>query len=157
MPAIDDARDATADRLDLRRRHLELLRAGGRLLRGLLDRLHRRGDVLQTRELLAGLHEQVCILIDKSIASLVSGDELLAEEVIRAKGQVNRLSQEAEKYIALRLTADEPNRVATFRLETEMIEYLKRMYYFAKRIAKLVSGLDEPSRVSPDLSPGLAG
>ena len=123
-----------------------------------LDRLEGGIQVSEeTRELLAGLHEQVCILIDKSITSMVSGDILLAEEVIHAKGKVNGLSQEAEKHIALRLTADEPNRVATFRLETEIIEYLKRMYYFAKRIAKLVSGLDEPSLTSPGLKPELAG
>ena len=55
-----------------------------------------------------------------------------------AKEEVNRLADAAELHLTRRLAADEPNRLAAFRLESEVIEYLKRMYYFAKRIAKLV-------------------
>ena len=32
--------------------------------------------------------------------------------------------------------------MATFRVETDLIENLKRIYYFAKRIAKLVRAAD---------------
>jgi phosphate:Na+ symporter len=63
----------------------------------------------------------------------------LAEEVMAAKLDINRLANAAEEHLAQRLIADEPNRLATFRIETEIIEYLKRVYYFAKRIAKVVA------------------
>ena len=39
---------------------------------------------------------------------------------------------------AQRLVADEPNRLATYSVEMDLIEKLKRIYYFAKRIAKTV-------------------
>ena len=37
---------------------------------------------------------------------------------------------------AVSLLADAPNRIATYSVEMEMIEKLKRIYYFAKRMAK---------------------
>lgn len=39
--------------------------------------------------------------------------------------------------------AGEPNRLIAFRLESELIEYPKRIFYFAKRIAKLATD-DQP-------------
>jgi len=38
-----------------------------------------------------------------------------------------------------RLTADESKRLQTYSLEVEIIEKLKRIYYFTKRIAKAAS------------------
>ena len=40
------------------------------------------------------------------------------------------------------MTVDEPNRLETFSIEIEIIEYLKRVYYFAKRIAKVTADAD---------------
>ncbi|MCA9050452.1 MAG: PhoU domain-containing protein, partial [Planctomycetaceae bacterium] len=75
---------------------------------------------------------------ERAIRALVSNDLEAAKEVADAKQEVNRLSAEAERHLSRRLAADEPNRLAMFRLESELMEYIKRMYYFAKRIAKLV-------------------
>ena len=43
-----------------------------------------------------------------------------------------------ERYQAQRLIADAPNRIAAYSVEMEVIEKLKRIYYFAKRMAKTV-------------------
>ena len=59
-----------------------------------------------------------------------------------AKLEINQLAMAAENHLANRLVAEEPNRLATFRIESEIIEYLKRVYYFAKRIAKVVAEAD---------------
>jgi len=56
--------------------------------------------------------------------------------------EINQLALAAENHLANRLVAEEPNRLATFRIESEIIEYLKRVYYFAKRIAKVVAEAD---------------
>ena len=48
------------------------------------------------------------------------------------------MTAEAEEHLTDRLTADAPHRLAVFRLETELVEALKRIYYFAKRISRLV-------------------
>ena len=100
-----------------------------------------------TRELINELHDQVYRAIEQSLQALVESDGDLAEQAIAAKGEINALAQATQNYVALRLTAAEPNRVATFRLESELIEYLKRIYYFAKRIAKLTAGTDPADRI----------
>ena len=40
------------------------------------------------------------------------------------------------EHLGVRLTSDDPNRAVLFRVESQMVEHQRRMYYFAKRIAK---------------------
>jgi phosphate:Na+ symporter len=81
----------------------------------------------------------------------VEHDPSIAKEVLEAKMEINRLVTEAEEHLSRRLSADEPNRLIAFRLESEIMEYLKRMYYFAKRIAKLVDANGHIKLQSTDL------
>ena len=40
--------------------------------------------------------------------------------------------------------SDDPDRLVTYRIETQAIEVYKRIYYFAKRIARTVAkGVEE--------------
>ena len=91
-----------------------------------------------TREVLELFHHEVCDSVEEALRALVGQDAELARHVTARKSDVNRICDRAESHLARRLSADEPNRLAAFRLESEIIEYLKRVYYFAKRIAKLV-------------------
>ena len=91
-----------------------------------------------TREILRSLHEKVQWAVEKATEAVASGDAESAREVIEAKAEINRLTEEAEAHLSDRLTADAPHRLAAFRIETELVEALKRIYYFAKRIARLV-------------------
>ena len=91
-----------------------------------------------TQEILQSLHDRVTWSVEHSVQALVAGDADAAREIMDAKDDINLLADEAEGHLARRLTAEEPNRIYVFRIESEMIEYLKRVYYFAKRIAKLV-------------------
>jgi phosphate:Na+ symporter len=95
-----------------------------------------------TQEKLRALHLKVCWAVDAAGQALVDSDQQLAEEVMAAKLEINQLALAAETHLANRLVAEEPNRLATFRIESEIIEYLKRVYYFAKRIAKVVVEAD---------------
>jgi phosphate:Na+ symporter len=106
-------------------------------------RLERSVQMSQsTQELLNALHNKVCWTVEAVWQALVESDQQLAEEVMAAKLEINRLAMEAENHLANRLVAEEPNRLATFQIESEIIEYLKRVYYFAKRIAKVVAEAD---------------
>ncbi len=96
----------------------------------------------KTREILNSFHDKVCWSVEHAIEALVANDRDLAEEVLSAKAEISGLGDAAEEHLSRRLSADEPNRLAAFRLESEIIEYLKRMYYFAKRIAKVVVKTD---------------
>jgi len=91
-----------------------------------------------TMQLLSHFHQQVSLQVGQAVDALITNDHVTANKVIGAKPEISQLAQEAEQHLSRRLVADEPHRMIAFRLESEMIEYLKRMYYFAKRIAKLV-------------------
>jgi phosphate:Na+ symporter len=92
----------------------------------------------ETEEVLIALNKQVTRATEQAIRAMVSNDKEIALQVAESKKEINRLAAAAEVHLSRRLAADEPNRLAMFRLESEILEYLKRMYYFAKRIAKLV-------------------
>lgn len=92
----------------------------------------------ETQDILESFHDAVSAQVDLAVQSLVTNNQPQAQEVINAKPEISTLATEAESHLSRRLSADEPNRMVTFHLESEMIEYLKRMYYFAKRIAKIV-------------------
>lgn len=90
-----------------------------------------------TRQVLSSLHDKVCWAIEQSLEAIVDDNKKLARKVENAKPEINRLADQAESHLANRLTAPEPNRMEAFRIETEVIEYLKRIYYFAKRSNRL--------------------
>lgn len=91
-----------------------------------------------TIQLLNHFHQEVSLQVSQAIDALITNDHTTARKVIGAKPTISQLSAEAEEHLSRRFRADEPQRMVAFRLESEMIEYLKRMYYFAKRIAKIV-------------------
>ena len=92
----------------------------------------------QTRQMLDQFHELIVKNTKNAIHAIVEQDESAAQEVLDAKPQINRLVEKLESHLTHRLAVDEPERLHTFRLEIEVVEYLKRVYYFSKRIAKLV-------------------
>ncbi|NNF29410.1 MAG: Na/Pi cotransporter family protein [Gemmatimonadetes bacterium] len=91
-----------------------------------------------TLDLLGALHEKTFWAVEKAASAVHAGHPGAAQEVIDAKGRIASLVEAAEARVADRLASDAPNRLATFRLESDVIESLKRIYYFAKRIAKAV-------------------
>jgi len=89
-----------------------------------------------THDVLIRLHEEVSGSVAMAINSVMENDQQLAQEVIEIKADIADLAKAAELHQAERLVADEPNRVEAYTLEVEVIEKQKRIYYFAKRIAK---------------------
>jgi phosphate:Na+ symporter len=89
-----------------------------------------------TQEVLNDIHASIAEAVRLSLRALVDGDERAARDVIAMKGDINRLVDAAAAHQAGRLVADEPNRLAAYSVEIDIIEKLKRIYYFAKRIAK---------------------
>ena len=75
----------------------------------------------------------------EAVDSMTRWDVDQAEEVMAAKDEINDLANQADVHLGTRLTADAPNRLKAFRIESDMIENYKRVYYFAKRVAKVVA------------------
>jgi len=93
----------------------------------------------QTTAVLKALHERVCESVRRAVEALVFDQREIAEEILAAKPEVTRLTDDAEAHLTQRLAADAPNRLAAYRVESELVESFRRIFYFSKRIAKLVA------------------
>ncbi len=91
-----------------------------------------------TQQVLGGLHDTIAGSVQRALHSIAKNDREEAGEVIAMKGTIQAQVEAAELHQAQRLVADAPNRIAAYSVEMEAIEKLKRVYYFAKRIAKTV-------------------
>jgi len=91
-----------------------------------------------TKEMLTQLHKEVALSLSIALNAVMENDQRAAQTVIGMKSEISRLAKSAEVHQAERLLANEPNRLNAYTLEVEAIEKLKRIYYFAKRIAKTV-------------------
>ena len=92
----------------------------------------------ETRAVLHKLHDIVSITAELAIDAVIENDQRAAQEVISMKADISRLMESAAMHETKRLVAEEPNRLAAYTLEMDLIEKLKRIYYFAKRMAKTV-------------------
>ncbi|MGB5442469.1 MAG: Na/Pi cotransporter family protein [Gammaproteobacteria bacterium] len=92
----------------------------------------------ETREVLRKLHDVVTSTAELAIDAVMGNDQQAAHEVIAMKSDINRLMESAAMHESRRLVAEEPNRLAAYTLEIDIIEKLKRIYYFSKRMAKAV-------------------
>ena len=91
----------------------------------------------ETEDVLKKLHRKVFEALAQALESLQNSDRALAKKVIKRKAEINSLVDDANNHLSNRLVVDEKNRLALFRIETDIIGYLKRIYYFAKQIAKI--------------------
>ena len=76
-----------------------------------------------------------------------SFNEMAARTVTSMKQEIQHIADSAAIHQAQRLVAEEPNRIPAYTIEIDIIEKLKRIYYFAKRMAKTVE-TDEDETVS---------
>ncbi len=99
------------------------------------------------------LRDAVAQSFQQALASVRESDVKLAAQVVARKSEVQDLAREVNAHLARRVSADEPNRVVAFRIESDAVEIMQRLYYFAKRIAKDVIGAVEAAE---ELGPGAA-
>jgi len=93
----------------------------------------------QTQAVLKELHDTVADTVEMAFNAVTENNELAAQDVIHMKADINRMMDSAAQHEAKRLVAEEPGRLPAYVLEIDIIEKLKRIYYFAKRMAKAVS------------------
>ena len=90
-----------------------------------------------TRAVLAEYLGTVQEALDFAMVALTQKNESAARQVEAMKKEVESLERAASLHEAERLMVDEPNRVATYRLEVDILANLKRIFYFSGRIARL--------------------
>ncbi|MBN2887027.1 MAG: Na/Pi cotransporter family protein [Chromatiaceae bacterium] len=92
-----------------------------------------------TREVLSDFHRAVVRALIAAVQAVAQNSPEAAQSVIGMKGEIARIADSAAVHEARRLVAQEPKRVPAYTIEIDIIEKLKRIYYFSKRMAKTVT------------------
>lgn len=95
-----------------------------------------------TLDVVTDFHTTMSEMLQLALRAFAEKDVSIAREVLDAKPQVNQLLATAARHHATRITAEAPARVAAYTRGTETLESLRRIYSFAKRIARTVPGVD---------------
>jgi len=91
-----------------------------------------------TRKVLTGFHKVVEKACAGAVQAVSQNNQEVAKLVIAMKDEITELADSAAAHQAQRLVAEEPNRIPAYTIEIDIIEKQKRIYYFAKRMAKSV-------------------
>ncbi len=108
-----------------------------------------------TTEVLAKFHNIIAEALDTSINALVNRDTLSAMEVVQLKRKIRKAAHQANTHQANRLLANEPDRLQTYALETDIIDNLRRIYSYAKRIARTVNDIERGDTGMSDSFPAV--
>jgi phosphate:Na+ symporter len=95
---------------------------------------------IDTQKIFTALADKVSWALDTATQAVDRGDASLAEQVIDAKDDVDSLADQIGDRLIERLVAEDPHRTSTYRIESQLVEHYQRIFYFTKRIAKLVAG-----------------
>jgi phosphate:Na+ symporter len=91
-----------------------------------------------TQEVLNGFQAAITSAVRSAVEAVSQRSETAAQAVVGMKTEINRIADSAALHETRRLVAEEPNRIPAYTLEVDIIEKQKRIYYFAKRMAKTV-------------------
>lgn len=90
----------------------------------------------QTAKVLMQFHDEVVGALDNALTALASGDKKLAKNVRAMKGDAAKMNKEITLYEIQRLTADAPNRIATYAREVELVDIFDNIFRIIRRIAR---------------------
>lgn len=103
-----------------------------------------------TQEVLEGFHGTVQKALELALQAVGQQNAEAARAVVSMKEAVNALADSATLHEARRLVADEPRRLEAYTLEVDILKNQKRVYYFAKRMARGVLVGEEGNRRKRD-------
>jgi phosphate:Na+ symporter len=91
-----------------------------------------------TREVLLSLHQVVTRAFKAAVQAVSQSNVEAARSVTAMKDEISKMADSAAAHQVRRLVAAEPKRIPAYTIEIDIIEKQKRIYYFAKRMAKSV-------------------
>ena len=96
-----------------------------------------------TEAVLTEYHEAVALALDSALQAVAQRSLAAGKQVIGMKKHMNELADSAAVHQAQRLVAEEPNRLRAYKIEMDILANLKRIYYFTKRLARVVVTAEE--------------
>jgi phosphate:Na+ symporter len=109
-----------------------------------------------TQAVIEEFHGSVHSALSHAVQAVTQKNQLAASVVVDMKREINALSRSAALHEAKRLVAEEPNRLEAYAIEMDMLEGLKRIYYFCKRMARSVDPDSEEEGTVADPLRGVA-
>jgi phosphate:Na+ symporter len=100
-----------------------------------------------TQKVLNTVHVVVSDALKAAVRGVVEEDKEYATRVITMKSDLNRLVEQAELHQAKRLVSADSGKFVAYSVEVDIIEKLKRIYYYAKRMAKTVVEIEDEKAV----------
>ncbi len=92
----------------------------------------------ETTRVIGELHAEVAAAVRIAMAAFGTSDPALASQVVEQKATLNTLLAKATTHQVDRLAASDSHRGHAYAVESDMIEGLQRVFYYAKRIAHRV-------------------
>jgi phosphate:Na+ symporter len=89
-----------------------------------------------TQKVLGEVHALVLKSVDLSLQAVAQRSMNAAIAVVEMKGQIGEMLRSASIHEVRRLVADEPNRLEAYTVEVDILQNFRRIYYFAKRMAR---------------------
>jgi len=102
----------------------------------------------ETGRRLEKLHADACTAIEAAVGLISKPDSEAARGIIQSKEELDEQVAAIRAHLARRMASDEPLRIETFRLETNLLENTKTIHALARRIARATLRLNERSRDS---------
>ncbi len=91
-----------------------------------------------TGEMLDQAYQTVCRAVDAALRAVVEEDQRAAQDVLVHRDEFWRLSEQVMRRQAARLALDDPNRLLKHRLQTDILDKLRRVYMLAEHLAATV-------------------
>jgi len=91
-----------------------------------------------TGEMLEQAYQSVCKALDAAVKAVVDEDQRAAQDVLVHRDDFWRLSEQVMARQTERLALDEEDRLLKHRLQTELLDKLRRIYLLAEHLAESV-------------------
>ncbi|HKQ33084.1 MAG TPA: hypothetical protein VJV40_07760, partial [Thermodesulfobacteriota bacterium] len=97
--------------------------------------------------------DKVTEALHLAVKALETKDAGLAGSVLAMKPDVERSADELVEHLSQRLVSADPDRAVLYRVESQLVELIQRIYYFAGMIANEI--IKESEKVSQEINPVL--
>lgn len=99
---------------------------------------------VETLAMLQNLSRDVREAISRTAKAMEDDDRELAQQIVDSKREVYSLADRVHEHLAGRLLATDPNRASLYRVESQSVELLRRIFYFTRRTARTILKDDAP-------------
>ena len=89
------------------------------------------------------LYEAVSQSFDDALRALADNDRDLARSVVGLKDQIRDLANTANEKLAARMLVGDSRHILQFRVESDIISQVRRVYYHVRRIATTIAKADD--------------